>query len=241
MSHPSQDYNYKKRPELKQSKSQGWSWPHLVSVQPKKSATASLCTPDEETEISPTEKKEGSVHQHSSPRRPLSPASSTTGSAAPPRETVVSEDQNIQQAESEIKENAEKNVSHGEDNLQHNKDANYQHVEQGAQDQRTEEKNVQHAEDDSEVTSAPEQVAQRASSCGDECVDNWTREPCNASNCDHDEESSLSSSDASAFAEEHTTHDKGAKRTSGGSESSMLHSQDTEINSELTSGFRFSG
>lgn len=208
---------------MKRSKSQAWTWPHLVSVQPKKSATPSLYTPDEQTEISPTTEEENSHRQCSPPR---SPASSTTGSIVISRRAVVSENQNTRQDKSEINRNTEEITPLAKDSFRHGKDTGHQPAEEGAQFQHAVEESDQHAEDDNKIASELEKVNEETCRSGDECLDRWTREPCNESDCDHGEESSQSSSDASADVEEHAAHHE---RTPENSESSMLHDCNEEL------------
>ncbi len=268
MSLPAQGYIDKKRPALKKSRSQGWSWPRLVAVQPKKSASASLYTPDEQSEASPTTAGGDPDHQNSpqSPHHsPQSPTSSNTESAAPFGGAVVSDHRNVQQAESEIEQNAEgetalagndsqhvkaagqSQVDEGahlqhakEDNPQQTKDSSQQHVDEGVQFKHTEEEYAQHTEDEHKIASEPEKVDEKASRCGDECLDRWASEPCNESNCNHGEESSQSRSDASADAEEHAAQRGAAQHMPERSESSTLRDLITKPNhcSKLTTKSR---
>lgn len=219
MSQPTQGYTRKRPPGLKKSKSQAWTWPHLVSVQPKKSAASSLYTPDEQTEISPMTGEEKSRHQCSPPR---SSASSTTGSIIISRRAIIPENQNTQEDKSNFKSDNEKIAPLAEGGSQHGKDASYQPAEEGAKLQHTED-NDQNADGDKKTASEPEEVDGKASRSGDECLDSLTRAPCNESNCDQGEESSQSSPDVTADAEEHAAHHEGAKGTHESSESSMLH------------------
>ena len=219
MSQSPQDQPSKKKPELKKSRSQGWSWPHLVSAQSKKSAAGSLHTPDEQAEISATSNEEESLRQYSAPRSPGSVAPDTTSSAAPGSEATVSEDQNTQDAGSQDKQKADTR----ENEPSARKEADTQHKEEAGQSEHAKEGIAQHAQDGNEIASRQPEVKEKSSECGDECMARWTQDPCDQNNCDHGEESLRSSSDLSADAEEHTTHHEGNKGALDSSEHGMLH------------------
>lgn len=222
MSLPTQGYACK-RPGLKKSKSQGWAWPHLVSVQANKPATSSLHTPDEQNETSPmTEEK--SRHQCSPPR---SPASSTTGSVIISRKAIVLENQNTQQDRSKFKSDTEEIAPPVEGSSQHGKDASFPPAEEEAPSHHTDD-NDQNADDDNKIVTEPEKVDEVASRTDDERVDNLTPAPRSESNRDHGEESSQSSPDVTADAEEHAAHHGGANISPESSESSMLRDGDKE-------------
>ena len=228
MPQPPQDQPYKKKPELRSSKSQGWSWPHLVSAQSKKSAAGSLHTPDEQAEVSPTAKEEDSIRQPSPTRSSRSVTPSGTGSLTPSCETAVPEDQNIQNNGSENKQETDPRKS-GPDA---EKDASHQHEEGAAQSRQTQEKDVQQTEDSDETSSTQERVRDTSSSCSDECMNRWLQDPCNEKNCDHAEESSHSRSDASTDEEENAAHHEEAKLVNEGrEESNRKHGEDSSLSS----------
>ena len=212
MSQPPQYFNYKK---VKKSKSQGWSLPHLVTVQAKKTPAASLHTPDEQTEISAMTKEENSLHQSSPPRSPGSPASITPGSTATSHRDVVFDDKSIQYAKSEIEQDAEENAELAEDDSHRDNEVSHQHVEAEIPSQHGEEENGQYAEDDNTTAARPKEVEEKPSHHIDSILDRSTLKPCDERICDHGEEPSITSSDASgnAEAEEYADRHETTKHT----------------------------
>ena len=225
MSHSPQEFSYKK---VTNPKSQGWSWPHLAAV-PKKPATTSLHTPDEQTEVSPTATEENTVHQSSPPRSPNPLATSASGSATPHSEADLSEDQNTQHNKDDTEQKPEANTHVTEEKPQHEQEAGLQHNEKKDPSQGAEELNHQHAENSNTVAPGPERLDETPSGHNNERPESTGLEPCSGNKCDHGEESSKPSFEETAEAEKHEAHDETTERTSESPESSMLHDQSGEV------------
>ena len=221
MSQPPQEFSYKK---VKKSKSQGWSWPHLAAV-PKKPASTSLHTPDEQAEVSATATEENTIHQSSPPRSPHPLAASPSDSATPPGEADVPEDQNLPHAEGDTEQNAQEDAQLERKTTQPDKGASLEQAEEGDLPYDAEEEDDQHVEYTNTIAQDPEKADEKASSHSEESLERPKHEPCSENNHNHGEGSSKPNFEATADAERQTTHQESAEDALENPGSSMFHNQ----------------